>query len=233
MVVAAQTVLYDKTICNHTWEALETFHKQVVGFREEQQLIDAVHTEEDTNLLTHYEENEHLILEGIFESLRENEHGNAPELIRDVLQVQVIIHNEPNSAITKDPWQWENFSLRPTTFMKKGRWDWMREQTQERGWACKQLLPKQEQVEQELSDGVDGLDNRQQLQTSYTWDPVQNPAEIRKALLIALPSEVATYDPALGFLFRDDFPDYVPEHIYQSRYIKRGFSQSIYPFARH
>ena len=223
------TAPYDKTICNDTWDVLETFHKKVMGFREEQELIDAVHTKEDTDLLTHYEENEHLILEGMFESLRENERGNVPELIRDVLQVQVLIHDDPNSAITRDPWQWENFSLRPTTFMKKGRWDWMRGQTQERSWACKQLLSKQEQVEKELSDGADGLDNRQQLQTIYTWDPVQNPAEIRKALLIALPSEVAAYDPALGFLFRDDFPDYVPEHVYQSHYIKKDSHKTYTP----
>ncbi len=220
----ASTAPYDKNICISTWSALAPFDNQVVGFREEQKIIDAVHTEEDKNLLTHYEENEHLILDSIFTCLREGERGKAPELIRNVSQVQVLIHDDPNAAITKDPWQWESFGLRPTSFTKK-RWDWMQAQVQqhtsewETGWACKKLIPLQK--EEELQDGADGLDSRQQMHIHYTWEPVTNVAEIRTALLIALPSQIATYDPALGFLFRDDFPDYVPEHVYQSRYIKR------------
>jgi len=185
-----------------------------------------VHTEEDTNLLTRYDENERKILDDIFESLRENERGNASDLIRDVSQVQILIHDAPEEAITRNPWQWESFGLRLTTFTKKGRWDWMLEQTQEQGWACKQLHAIQE--EKTLSDGADGLDNRQQMQTRYIWETVTNAAEIRKALLIVLPSEVATYDPALGFLFRDDFPDYVPEAIYQSHYRKEDPKKEHY-----
>ena len=213
---------YDKALCDATWDALAEFDAQVVGFREEQRLIDAVHTEEDEKLLAHYDENEHLILDKIFESLRENERGHAPNLIRDVSQVQVLIHDDPNSAITKDPWQWESFPMRPTTFMRKGRWDWMQDQAQlhaaegENGWACKKLVPLQEK--EEVQDGADGLDNRQQMHIRYMWENVTNPAEIRSALLIALPSTIATYDPELGFLLRDDFPDYVPQQLYQSTY---------------
>ncbi len=229
----ASTAPYDKPICDYTWHALAPFDHQVVGFREEQQLIDAVHTEEDTNLLAHYEENEHLILDDIFECLRDNERGKASKLIRDVSQVQVLIHDDPDGAITRDPWQWESFGLRPTTFNKKGRWDWMQAQVQqhasawEDSWACKQLIPHQEA--EELQDGADGLDNRQQMHIRYTWDPVNNPAQLRSALLIALPSEVATYDPSLGFLFRDDFPDYVPEHSYQSRYTQKHSDKTYAP----
>ena len=212
---AASTAPYDKKVCEATWDALGCFDNCVVGFREEQRLIDAVHTEEDTQLLAHYEENEHLILDSMFACLREGERGKAPELIRDVSQVQVLIHDDPNVAITRDPWQWESFGLRPDTLTKKKRWEWMRSYEQ----SCMQMHAIREQ--KDLPDKEDGLDNNQQLQTSYTWETVTNSAEIRKALLIALSSEVATYDSALGFLFRDDFPDYVPEQIYQSRYTQR------------
>jgi len=229
---ATPTAPYDKKVCEATWNALAQFDGCIVGFRQEQVLIDAVHTEEDKQLLIHYEENEHLILDSIFTCLREGERGKAPELIRNVSQVQVLIHDDPNAAITKDPWQWESFGLRPTSFTKK-RWDWMQAQVQqhalewETGWACKKLVPLQK--EEELQDGADGLDGRQQMHIHYTWDPVANIAEIRNALLIALPSTVATYDPALGFLFRDDFPDYVLEHVYQSRYIKREHEKDLAP----
>lgn len=219
---------YDKQICEATWNALAPYENQAVGFREEQRIIDAVHTEEDKNLLAHYEENEHLILNDIFESLRENERGNATELIREISQVQVLIHDDPNAEITKDPWQWESFGLRLTTFTKKGRWDWMWEQAQERGWACKQLRSLETAEEQTLSDGADGLDNRQQTRIRYTWDNVKNPAEIRKAVMVALPSEVASYDPALGFFFRDDFPDYTSDDTYQSHYIKKEWDRKNY-----
>ena len=224
------TAPYDKPICEATWNALAPFDHQVVGFREEQKIIDAVHTEEDNNLLTHYEENEHLILDDIFESLRENERGKATELIREISQVQVLIHDDPNEAITKDPWQWESFGLRPTTLTKKARWDLLQ------GPSCKQMRVIQEA--KELPDKEDGLDNEQQLQTSYKWDSVINSAEIPKALLIALSSEVASYDPSLGFLFRDDFPDYIPEHTYQSHYIKKdsdrkNFSSRVTSYQEH
>ncbi|GAC1402947.1 MAG: CRISPR-associated helicase/endonuclease Cas3 [Ktedonobacteraceae bacterium] len=234
----AFTAPYDKKICDATWDALALFHNQVVGFRAEQKIIDAVHTEEDNNLLTHYEENEHLILDGIFESLRENERGKATELIREISQVQVLIHDDPNEAITKDPWQWESFGLRPTTFTKKGRWDWMWEQVQGRNWVCKQLRSLEENEEQSLSDGADGLDNRRQTRTHYTWDAVTNPTEIRKALMVALPSEVASYDASLGFLFRDDFSDYQPESNYQSRFIskvidRKNYSSRVTSYQKH
>ncbi|GAC1405985.1 MAG: CRISPR-associated helicase/endonuclease Cas3 [Ktedonobacteraceae bacterium] len=220
---AAPTAPYDKKVCEATWNALVCFDSRIVGFREEQQLIDAVHTEEDTQLLAHYEENEHLILDSMFACLREGERGKAPELIRDVSQVQVLIHDDPNAAITRDPWQWESFGLRPSTLTKKKRWEWMRDYEQ----SCMQMRAIREQ--KDLPDKEDGLDNNQQLQTTYTWETVTNSAEIQKALLIALSSEVATYDPALGFLFRDDFPDYVPEHVYQSRYVKRENNKVFAP----
>ena len=229
---ATPTAPYDKKVCEATWDALAQFDGCIVGFRQEQKLIDDVHTEEDTQLLAHYEENEHLILDSIFTCLREGERGKAPELIRNVSQVQVLVHDDPDTTITKDPWQWESFGLRPTSFTTK-RWDWMQIQVQqhasawETGWACKKLIPLQK--EEELQDGADGLDGSQQMHIHYTWDPVANVAEIRNALLIALPSTVATYDPALGFLFRDDFPDYVPEHMYQSRYIKREHEKDFAP----
>jgi CRISPR-associated endonuclease/helicase Cas3 len=216
----ASTAPYNKDICVATWNALAAFDGQIMGFREEQQLIDTVHTEEDSSLLNSYVENEREIQNGIFESLRENERGFASELIRDISQVQVLIHDAPEKAITKDPWQWESFGLRPTTFLKKERWQWMLEQTQERGWACKQLQSFQE--EKTLPDGADGLDNRQQMQTRYTWDTVTNPVQIRTALMIALPAEVASYDASLGFLLRDELLDYVPTGSYQSRFIKKA-----------
>ncbi len=220
---AASTAPYDKKICEATWNALAQFDNCVVGFREEQQLIDAVHTEEDTQLLAYYEENEHLILDSMFACLREGERGKAPELIRDVSQVQVLIHDDPKAAITRDPWQWESFGLRPDTLTKKKRWEWMRSYDQ----SCMQMRAIREQ--KDLPDKEDGLDNNQQLQISYTWEPVVNSAEIPKALLIALSSEVATYDSALGFLFRDDFPDYLPEQVYQSRYIRRENTKDFAP----
>ena len=118
----ASTLPYDKDLCAATWNALAQFDGQQVGFREEQRLIDDVHTQQDEKLLQDYELDKGLILTKIFESFNSNERGAASTLIRDVQQVQILIHDNPDEAITEDPWRWQSFSMHPGSLSNPKRW---------------------------------------------------------------------------------------------------------------
>ena len=194
----APTLPYPAALCEATWQALEQFSGRVVGFREEQQLVNIVHTADDLALLERYEEHRGEIQEAITQSLRTGERANA-DLIRDVTQVQVVIHNDPDTELKNKPWRWQSFGLYPEALMGK-HWRRLQERRSELGltWMCKRAeLSKQEQKQ----SAGDEEDDR--LSMSYDWPPVTNESEIRESLILAMPNQLATYDKDLGFVFLD------------------------------
>lgn len=196
----ASTLPYDKDLCSATWNAFEQFNGKEVGFSEEQVLIDAVHTQEDEALLEQYEKNERVILERIFESFNTNYRGISSTLIRDVSQVQILIHDNPETAIQETPWRWQSFGMHPGSLVSPKRWEALQKRGEELGleWICKEAQPFQEIAE---PDGADGIDNRQK--TTYRWVPVASKDAILQALVIVLPSQLARYDDQLGFVVLD------------------------------
>ncbi len=194
----ASTLPYPREICSATLRALEPLHGRVVGFAEEQELIDAVHASEDTAMLDEYEKYEGQIRERIFTSLRTNDRFFASSLIREVAQVQILIHAHPNQAIQETPWQWESFGMHPSSLLSKTRWQaWQERAARFEVPVCWEAEP----LVQERKDDED-LDNRQK--TLYRWKPVVNPQAIRQAVMLAFPPELARYDQKLGFLLLDD-----------------------------
>jgi CRISPR-associated endonuclease/helicase Cas3 len=193
----ATTLPYPKTTCEATWLALENFHDKTVGFSEEQHLIDAVHTTDDEAMLEQYTFNKGLITDSIFQSLNNNDRSVVSTLIRDVTQVQIIIHDDPNEAITTEPWKWQSFALHPGSLV--GRWRALQERQAALGldWMCKKA------VANDKEDDPENRDSRQK--TTYHWDEVTNPrGELFTALAIVLPSQLASYDDEVGFVLRDD-----------------------------
>jgi CRISPR-associated endonuclease/helicase Cas3 len=193
------TLPYDKGTCTATWNALAQFHEQEVGFLQERALIDIVHTAEDKDLLERYDKSEDIILSHIFESFNTNHRGVASTLIRDVSQVQILIHDNPEEAIKEDPWRWQSFSMHPDSLASSRRWEALQERSQDLGldWTCKEAQP----IIEAKPEDADSVDNRQK--TSYIWQPVTNREVISQALVIALPSQLARYDAKLGFILLD------------------------------
>jgi CRISPR-associated endonuclease/helicase Cas3 len=191
----ANTLPYNKDICSSTWSALEQFDGQQVGFPEEQILINVVHTEEDQDLLKRYNQNEGEILKRIFESFNTNNRGISSTLIRDVSQVQILIHDHPEEAIREDPWRWQSFSMHPDSLASSRRWEALQKLGQDLGldWVCKEAQP--------IVEDADSVDNRQK--TSYRWQSVTNREAIPQAMVVALPSQLARYDAELGFILLD------------------------------
>jgi CRISPR-associated endonuclease/helicase Cas3 len=196
----ASTLPYDKELCEATWKALTLpqFAGKPMGFREEQDLVDIVHTADDLALLQRYEDHRYDLQAMLTECLRTHEREHASELIRDVMQVQLLIHNDPDAAITTEPWRWQSFGLHPSQFQGM-HWEALRARQNELDlpWMCKSaiLSPEEEKAEQQEEDS-------RKLAT-YTWEPITNPATIPGALMIAMPDQLVTYDKELGLVFRD------------------------------
>jgi CRISPR-associated endonuclease/helicase Cas3 len=190
----ASTLPYASALCESTWQALARFSGRVVGFREEQDLVDSVHTADDLALLDRYEEHRSEIQQLITGSLCTADRASVGDLIRDVTQVQVFIHNDPGTAMATKPWRWQSFGLHPHALMGK-HWQHLKARQGELDCDCmkKACLDQQEQPNDE--------DSRQPI--VYNWQPITNESEIMATLMIALPNQLATYDRSLGFVFLD------------------------------
>ncbi len=196
------TLPYSKELCASTLAALRALPpEQEIGFLEEQALIDVVHTEEDKKLLDNYGKQDRIEQE-IFRSLGTNERSIVTTLIRDVAQVQILIHDHPKEAIQEEPWRWQSFALHPASLAS--RWQILDERAKQLGlgWVGKKAVLQTESEAREP-------DNRQKAQ--YTWDPIPTSANtnalmktLAQTLMIVLHPELATYHDELGFILLDD-----------------------------
>ncbi len=197
----ASTLPYEKNVCAATWNALTEFDGKEVGFLEEQQLIDVVHTPEDRALLDHYERNEEDITGRIFHCFNTNDRGETTKLIREVSQVHILIHDTPDETITEEPWRWQTFAFHPDSFASPRRWQELQERGRNLEWVCKKAEPEPVTTTSDDAKNEDTIDNRQK--TRYAWRSVTNPHETVQALIIALPRQLARYDSELGFVLLD------------------------------
>lgn len=187
---------YEEPLCRDTWSYLELILPDAsfglpFDFAEEQKLIDAVHTAEDQRMLDHYSTYEIALRKTIMETLATHQPDKRSQLIRDVDSVPVLIHPKPERAITTKPFTWIAFSLRPGAL--QGVWDILQQRQAETNapFAMKQLIAA---GEQEV-----GTEEDVRRESVYTWDVIRERSQIRSALRIALPPELATYDSELGF----------------------------------
>ncbi|MBA2395374.1 MAG: CRISPR-associated helicase Cas3' [Ktedonobacteraceae bacterium] len=194
---------YRKELCEKTLAALHKLSpQQEIGFKEEQALIDEVHTEEDKKLLANYNK-QNVIKKRIFESFCTNERSIVTSLIRDVSQVQILIHTNPNDEIKEEPWRWQSFALHPASLAS--RWQILEERVAnlpDVEWVGRQavLIPESEERE---------VDSRRKAQ--YRWDPIVTTGNtdaltktLAQTLMIVLHPKLATYHEELGFVLLDE-----------------------------
>jgi CRISPR-associated endonuclease/helicase Cas3 len=83
--------------------------------------------------------------------LQKNQRSDVTKLIRDVMQVQLLVHNHPDEQIKTEPWRWQSFGLHPSLLQGK-HWERLRKHQSvvNAGWLCKQaVLSKTEQSDEE------------------------------------------------------------------------------------
>jgi len=192
----ASTLPYAADLCHATWNALEQFDGQMMGFREEQALIDDVHTSGDLALLDRYEAHRDMLQVEITNTLQTSERGNSSDLIRDVNQVQLVIHDNPETEMKIRPWRWQSFGLHPSALMGKHCAALQeRQQACELDWLCRSA--------QQMKGQPQDVEDDHRLPIIYEWPPIASQAEIPGALLLAMPQRVVTYDKDLGLVFLD------------------------------
>lgn len=193
---------YEKELCESTLHELkQRDSQQPFGSVEEQALIDAVHTREDTQLIERFKRRNTTILSDIFTGLKEHTSSVVTKLIRDVAQVRVIIHDHPKEVIQTEPWAWQSFSLHPATLAAHMEFFEAQRDKLQLDWVCKQAVP--------LGRSDDEVDSRQM--TRYTWEDVPFSPDhqlmertLRESIVLVLPNALATYHKELGFLLLDE-----------------------------
>lgn len=219
---SALTLPYSQPLCEATFQALKKRDpQQPMGFFEEQALIDTVHTEEDTLLLERFKKRQDTIIQNIFTSLEENKRSIVSTLIRDVAQVQILIRDNPETALEMEPWRWQSFTMHPGSLA--GRMKMLQERREQLGleWVCKEAIAIQEERDDET-------DSRRM--TKYKWVELpysENHAmmtqKLRETVMIVLPSKLATYHDELGFMLLDGRLNVPPMSVaYQSTLLPVG-----------
>jgi len=204
---------YDKNLCEATWEQLGALDAgpsgAPFGFAEEQGLIDTVHTEEDKGFISRFKRDEQRLQRSVMESLTTHDRATSPSLIRNVISVSVLVHPTPDKAITTGPFTWESFQLHPGSL--EGAWEALQARADD--------LPLEWTMRRLEAGGDVRQEDDNDREQPYTWSKVTDKAQIRGALRLALPPQLAAYDRELGFrLLLTDEP---VAHTYQSQPIAR------------
>lgn len=187
---------YDQHKTLATQAAFADVGNQPVGFLEEQQVIDAVHGDEDAELLRNFQRDRSLIHAKMYEGFSAHQRGIVSTLIRDVQQTTLLIHDAPNNQITERPWEWQTFSLHPGSL--EGRWEALQAAFEDaQPWSDAPMA-----WQARLDEAASGDENERR-SAQYTWEPLATSAGIRMALIIALSPAIAHYDPHLGLVLRD------------------------------
>lgn len=204
---------YNDVLCEATWQHLSdssatTDTPLPFGFTEEQILIDHVHTCEDRHMLAVYRKADISLQKTIKDVLATHQRGKESDLIRNVEQVSVIIHAEPETAITVKPFNWQAFGIHPGTLA--GAWKGLEQRRTDLGldvpdWTMKELQLEGERGSAgEIGGDILGAEGDNDHQPAYTWSKMHLSEKnayslIRSALRIALPPQLAAYDSDLGF----------------------------------
>lgn len=189
-------------LCQATWEAFatQTATGSALDYRAEMGIIDAVHSATDRQLLDQLAGSQGQLQRTMESVIAGPDRGAARslarELIRDVDNVAVVPHPDPNQQSVPDPWVDEGFSLfRPSVL---GRIKALQERAAALGlpWALR--VPVAQEDKQERSNRAP---------TQYSWLPVDNVETLLGQPRVFIHPDLVAYDRAIGFRFVLDDSD--------------------------
>ena len=181
----AQTSIERET-CERSWQAFQKRHGQIIGFPEEQAIVNEAHTKQDEALLRDLDEKEGSIWGGIRDALVLGGMWARSELIRNTLTSRtVIIYNAP-SEDEKPPFGREGFSLHIGTLRKalKVLNDLQKSMKDPPEWTLRRL---------EVRSGEGEVED------AYLWLDVETEKDLKGAFFLAVHPRLAAYDAERGF----------------------------------
>jgi len=215
----ASTLPYRHELCESTCQALANLHAgsgDVLDFIGEQQLIDAVHTPEDRQMLEQFSIQEEAIRRKIFAAMGGIGGSHRSDLIRENLDIPVMIHHDPDNAVKSNPWEWVAFSINPFSLASRLR------ALQDRG-AVLGLSWTLKRPELGVDNDPGQRDADAQWRIPCTWRPVENTAMLTSAIRLCLPPQLATYDSELGFRLLVDEDAGEPHSLWESQRITHTY----------
>lgn len=168
-----------------TLDAFTERHGQHLKFSDEQAIISTVHGPLDRQVLQNVRGDSGIQKGMIWVMRGDSKRDDVSQLVRQVVQQQVIIHPEP-SAVLEAPFSVPSFGFHPGTLQKYVK-DWIERGNQlDLEW-CVQHLEEREDPDQT---------NRPE----YRWHEVNDPKVAWLQPLLVVHPKLACYDPVLGFL---------------------------------
>ena len=180
-----------EAICQKTWEALCSgeFQGKVMGFPEEQRLVELAHEEADQAFIEGLDGAINRQIEKITRCMATQDSGCAGELIRqqDTNVAQLYIAAKPNAddKLTTMPWQREALSI------SKGQIARALEQ-----------MPAPDEIGAEFLFCVATEKEVDDYTTEYAWAPVRGKEEVFKNWRFVAHPCAVTYTPELGLVLQ-------------------------------
>lgn len=165
-----------------SWEAFRKRNGMVVGFPEEQAIINEAHGKQDKALVQSLRESAGEIWEAITAAITGGESGLRPQLIRDTLSNRTVLVYDAPRIEEQSPFGREGFSLHIGTLHDKLEDLLALQDKLGLDWALRRLKTWDE-------DG----------ETGFQWVDVQRRDELKGAYLLAVHPRLAAYDAELGF----------------------------------
>lgn len=199
-------------ICKRTQAAVAKLHaeEQVLSYHDELDLVNAAHQESDQRLLDTLHTNQHRLRDEVARTLRDRERSAARELIRDIDNRTVIVHDNPTWETLPNPYRYEGIGLRRNTLL--GWYSGIQATAEELAldWVVQLAVTQESSAEV----GAEGAEQRRRVETHWqALPPSTQAADIRAAcrdiassgLVVVNPALVA-YDTNLGFRFEIGAP---------------------------
>ncbi len=186
-----------RELCERTWQALkmEKFSGQQMDFGREQALIDEAHTAIDQEIFDELEGAQSRRLEEMLQTVREQDRGAGPELIRKAESRYIFVHSDPNNdkELRRNPWHYDGFTRSPG--MVAAAFNSSEKIVDsETPWIMQSAYPISE-----LTEGGEEVPSRQP--PEYRWVSVCDDDEAAKSLVLAVHPSVAQYSAEIGFRF--------------------------------
>ena len=182
---------YPAALCTTSWQSLCKRDGQELGFEEEQNIIDEVHTDADRNLLTAMDQQQGLIWRTIYNAMEAHDRSHRRDLIRSIDSITVLAANQLEDV--GNPFTAQGFSLFRGSVhgiwrdLEKMADEYEPGEFEDPPWTMQYPLPSQSADEDATQE------------ERYIWRPISDSYLINSTAVIVINNAFCAYDEELGF----------------------------------
>lgn len=192
-----------RKLCERTRQAFSALVNdgQVLTYHDELALVNAAHERYDQQLLDRLRSNKDTLRDEVVSVLRNNDRTAARDLIRDINNRSILIHENPNETTLPNPFAYQSIGLRLTTLLR-----WYRDIQAEAerlavDWIIKVPDFIEAEAQGERADNGRSESAEQRRKVEVVWKQVYrystDPKDIRAACSAIASSGLIAINPAL------------------------------------